>query len=311
MLSPLVELVGHPLAEARDIPSVGVRLQPLSTTADRPPALFGAWSAGSWVNRTTGRLATATMDRLYAKTVAGFRDRLGLPPIPARALRRRRSAEQWPILHGFSPVVVPRPTDWRPGLDVVGYWWPPRPLDWQPQDELVSFLESGAPPVFLSFGSLLMAKEESARLSELVPRALRMAGVRGVIQAGWAGLDATSDDVLTIGDVPHDWLFDRVAAVAHACGAGTTGAGLRAGLPAVGIPEPGGDQPFWARRLRELGVSAATLSRRGLTAERLAAAIEAALTDPTYGTNAKQLAERVADDDGVGEAAAAVEQLTS
>lgn len=311
LLSPLVELVGHPLAEARGIPSIGVRLQPLSTTANHPPSLLGAWSAGPRINQAAGRLATATIDRLYAKTVAAFRDQLGLPSIPARALQRQRTAQQWPVLHGFSPAVVPRPTDWRPGLEVVGYWWPPRPLDWQPPAELVTFLDSGTPPVFLSFGSLLMATDESARLSELVPRALRMVGVRGVIQTGWAGLNTTSDDVLTIGDAPHDWLFERVAGVVHACGAGTTGAGLRAGVPAIGIPAPGGDQPFWARRLRDLHVSPATLSRRKLTAERLAAAIDAALTDPTYRTNAKQLAEQIANDDGAGQAVAAVERLTN
>src|SRR5438445_8001679 len=33
LLSPFAELAGHPLAEARGIPSIGIRLQPLSTTA--------------------------------------------------------------------------------------------------------------------------------------------------------------------------------------------------------------------------------------------------------------------------------------
>jgi sterol 3beta-glucosyltransferase len=46
LLSPLTELAGHP-AEAREIPSLGVRLQPLSTSANHPPAILGAWSAGS------------------------------------------------------------------------------------------------------------------------------------------------------------------------------------------------------------------------------------------------------------------------
>lgn len=58
----------------------------------------------------------------------------------------------------------------------------------------------------------------------------------GVVQTGWAGLDARDDAVLTIGDAPHDWLFPRMAAVVHHMGAGTTGAGLRAGVPAVGLP---------------------------------------------------------------------------
>jgi UDP:flavonoid glycosyltransferase YjiC (YdhE family) len=284
-------------------------MQPLSTTGAHPPAIMGAWSAGRLLNRAAGRMATATIDRVYAGTIASFRAELGLSRMRARSLRRRRTKAGWPILYGFSPSVVPRPADWRPGLEVVGYWWPPRPTGWRPPDEVVSFLGAGDPPVFLSFGSLVMKKEESRRLSELVPAALRKAGVRGIVQAGWAALAASADDVLTIGEVPHDWLFEQVAAVVHACGAGTTAAGLRAGLPAVAIPEPGGDQPFWARRLAALGVSSTTLSRRKLTADGLAAAIETAVTDPSYRDNATHVAARLAAEDGAGRAAAAVEEL--
>jgi UDP:flavonoid glycosyltransferase YjiC (YdhE family) len=309
LLSPFAELAGHPLAEARDIPSMGVRMQPVSTTAAHPPALLGSWSAGSITNRTAGRLATSMFDAMYGKTIAGFREQLGLPPLSTRALRRRRTEAEWPILHGFSPSVVPRPKDWRSGLEVVGYWWPQRPLGWRPPAKVVSFLESGDAPVFLGFGSLTMTKNESARVSELVRQALRTLGVRGMIQAGWAGLDVADNNVLTVGDIPHDWLFGKVAAVVHSCGAGTMAAGLRTGLPAVAIPEPGGDQPFWARRLRELGVSAATLSRRKLTADRLASAIDAALTDPTRRVNAEQLATRIAEEDGAARAVTALEKL--
>jgi UDP:flavonoid glycosyltransferase YjiC (YdhE family) len=163
--------------------------------------------------------------------------------------------------------------------------------------------------VFLSFGSVVMPKKESVRLSELVPVALRRAGVRGVVQAGWAGLTVAADDVRTVGDLPHDWLFEKVSAVVHACGAGTTAAGLRAGRPAVAIPEPGGDQPFWARRLAVLGVSAATLSRRTLTADRLAEAIESALTNDEYRDNAKQVAAQLATEDGAGRAVEVIEEL--
>ncbi|MFI7000427.1 glycosyltransferase [Nocardia sp. NPDC050175] len=309
LLSPFAELVGHPLAEARNIPSIGVRLQPISTTAAFPPSLLGAWSAGPVLNRGAGRFATALFDRMYGKTIAGFRDQLGLPTVPQRTLRRQRTDAEWPILHGVSPSVVPRPADWRAGLDVVGYWWPQRPLDWQPPGELVSFLESGSTPIFFGLGSLMLSKREATRISELVAAALRKVGLRGVIQAGGANLDVVDDNIVTVGAVPHDWLFGKVAAVAHSCGAGTMAAGLRAGLPAVAVPSPGGDQPFWARRLRELGVSSATLPRPKLTAERLAHAIDLTFTEPAHRTAAADLAARIADEDGAASVLTAVEEL--
>lgn len=308
LLSPFAELAGHPLAEARDIPSIGLRLQPLSTTAAYPPSLLGAWSAGSFVNRAAGRRAAGVVDRMYGKTIASFREQLGLPRMSAKAMRRRRTEAEWPILHGYSPTVLPRPEDWRAGLDVTGYWWPERPTGWEPPSDVVSFLESGSTPVFLGFGSLMMPKAEAARLSALVGEALGKVGVRGIVQAGWANLDVADENILTVGDIPHDWLFGEVAAVVHACGAGTMAAGLRAGLPAVAIPEPGGDQPFWAKRLAELGVSSATLARRNLTADNFAAAIDAAVTEPAHRANAEELAARIAQEDGAARVVELVEE---
>jgi UDP:flavonoid glycosyltransferase YjiC (YdhE family) len=309
LLSPFAELAGHQLAEAWDVPTVGIRLQAMSTTAEFPPSILGAWSAGPVLNQAAGRFGAGWIDRFYAKPVAAFRSQLGLPKVSARAQRRRRTEAEWPILHGFSPTVVPRPQDWRRGLDVVGYWWPPRPRDWEPPADVVRFLESGPPPVYIGFGSLPMPKAQATQVSDVIAQALCKAGVRGIVQAGWAQLAVCTDDVLTIGEVPHDWLFDRVAAVAHACGAGTTGAGLRAGLPAIAIPNAG-DQSFWARRLDKLGVNAATLSLKKLTVDSLAAAFTTAVTDPDLRANAKAVAARLASEDGPGEVAKTVEHLT-
>ena len=80
-------------------------------------------------------------------------------------------------------------------------------------------------------------------MTEVVAAAVKQAGVRAVVQAGWAGLAPFEDDILLVGDVPHDWLFRHMAAVVHHAGAGTTGAELRAGVPAVAVPVLL-DQPF-------------------------------------------------------------------
>jgi sterol 3beta-glucosyltransferase len=310
LLSPFAELAGHPLAEAKGSPAVGVRLQPLSATADYPPAVLGARSLGASGNRTAGHLGEWVIDRLYSQTVAEFRRQLGLPKASARALRRKRTEAEWPVLHGYSPIVVPRPADWRAGLDVVGYWWPPRPTQWQPPAALVDFLAAGSEPVFVGFGSMVNSTKEAARLSDLVNRAVRQAGVRAIISAGWAGLDvAGDDDVVTVGDVPYDWLFPQVAAVAHHCGAGTTAEGLRAGIPTVAMPGMG-DQPFWARRLDQLGVSSATIPQRKLTADNLAAAIHSALAETQFRDNAQRIADRIGDEDGAGRLLARIEALT-
>ncbi|HEX7826096.1 MAG TPA: glycosyltransferase [Mycobacterium sp.] len=309
LLSPLSELAGHPLAEARGIPSIGVRMQPLSATAAYPPTVLGAWSAGARGNRLAANAGTWMFDRLYGGVVAGFRRDLGLPKLSARALRCQRTQANWPILHGYSPTVLPRPADWRAGLEAVGYWWPAPTPGWQPPQQLTEFLAAGPAPVFVGLGSTVVTERRAEQLADVIADALRQAGVRGVVQSGWAGLDVSGDDVLTIGDAPHDWLFPRMAAVAHHCGAGTTAAALRAGVPTIALPGPAGDQSFWARRLHELGASTAPIAQRRLTADRLAAAIRTAVTDHQLRATTRQLAGHIANEDGAARVVATVENL--
>ncbi|MBA6437801.1 glycosyltransferase [Streptomyces sp. GMR22] len=283
--------------EASGTPVIGTFLAPACPTREFP--LAGATDAedlGPEGNLAAGQRLLADAAALQADAVAGLRTRLGLPPATSRAATSHTTGADFrPVFHGFSPLVVPRPADWPSGVEVAGYWWPARPRDWRPPAELTDFLQAGPPPVFIGFGS--MAPGEGERLGELVTAAVARAGVRAVVQAGWAGLTAAGDDVLAVGDLPHDWLFPRTAAVVHHAGAGTTAAGLRAGVPAVAVPAMA-DQPFWATRLHHLGVAPRPLPLADLTAESLGAAITTCLTAPALRHRATELADAMGVEDG-------------
>ncbi|MGW7486210.1 glycosyltransferase [Streptomyces sp. NPDC054786] len=296
-LAPL----GLVAAEGLQLPSVGVFLQPLEPTREFPPVIFDMPSWGPFANRALGRCAQSLLARAFAPGVHHLQRRLG---VRQDALERRRAT--WPVHHGFSPAVVPRPADWRPGMEVAGYWWPSEAPGWTPESRLADFLQAGPPPVFVGFGS--MAPGDPERLGRLLGRALRLAGVRGVVQSSWAGLSVEGDDVLTVGEVPHAQLFPQMAAVIHHAGAGTTAAGLRAGVPAVPVPMML-DQPFWASRLTSLGVSPCRLPFQRLTAENLAAAVRKAVHDPRYRHRARQVSALLGTEDGAGRVLTAVEQL--
>ncbi len=309
LVSPFAEMAGHPVAEAGGIPSLGVRLQPLSATAAYPPAVLGAWSAGILGNRLAASTGAWLVDRLYGGVVAGFRRDLGLPKVSGRRLRQQRTTAHWPVLHGYSPVVAPRPDDWRPGLEVTGYWWPAASPEWEPPVELTDFLGAGPAPVFVGFGSMMTTVQRAEQFSDTIRQAAQQAGVRAIVQAGWTGLGVdASDDVLTIGEVPHDWLFPQVAAVAHHCGAGTCAAGLRAAVPTIALPAFG-DGPFWAQRLHELGVSAATIPQHMLTAGCLADAMRTAVGDAALRERCRLIASRIARENGAAHVVSAVESL--
>lgn len=308
LLSPFAEMAGHALAEAERIPSLGVRLQPLSATAAHPPSVLGAWSAGAFGNRSAADTGAWLVDRLYGGVVADIRSALDLPTASTRRLRRQRAEAHWTVLHGYSPLVAQRPVDWRPGLEVTGYWWPASTRDWEPPAQLTDFLAAGPAPIFVGFGSMMTTVQRAERISDIIRRAAQRAGVRAIVQAGWTSLDVVGDDVLTIGDTPHDWLFPKLAAVAHHCGAGTTAAGLRAGVPTIALPAYG-DGPFWAHRLDRVGVSAATIPQRRLTVDRLADAFRVAVNDPQLRENSRRLAAQIAAEDGADRVVFAVNAL--
>ncbi|MER5479723.1 glycosyltransferase [Streptomyces sp. NPDC002734] len=301
--SPLSRTAGA----AFGVPVVGTHLVPSFATAEfRLPGARDADGTEPGGNLAAGRAVERRTEAAFAGAVTRVRAHLGLPETGHGA-----PEDTGPVFHGYSPLVIPRPADWPTRAEVVGYWWPARPDDWRPPAELVDFLQAGPPPVFIGFGS--MAPGEGERLGELVTSAVERAGVRAVVQAGWAGLGGsgpTGPDVLAVGDLPHDWLFPRTAAVVHHAGAGTTGAGLRAGVPALPVPVLT-DQPFWAARLHGLGVAPPPLPFQELTAESLAAGITACLSEPSYRRRAAALASRVAAEDGAGAVVAHVTALES
>ncbi|MGW2867545.1 glycosyltransferase [Kitasatospora sp. NPDC001225] len=296
--------LGQVAAEAAGIPSIGLYLQPLAPTREFAPAVTGTRSLGRSGNLLAGHAVQAATDQLFVPAVRGLRRRLGLPPLGIARARRNH-----PVLHGFSPLVVPRPADWRPRLEVAGYWWPADRPDWQPPARLLDFLAAGPPPVFVGFGSLVVPDAE--RLTATVLAAARAARVRLLLQSGWSGLAAEdSDSVLTVGDTPHDWLFPRTAAVVHHAGAGTTAAALRSGTPAVPVPAQL-DAPFWSARLARLGVSPGPVPLRGLTPARLATSLRLTLDDPRYRTRARAVATTLAAEDGAAKVLAAVERVSA
>jgi UDP:flavonoid glycosyltransferase YjiC (YdhE family) len=206
-----------------------------------------------------------------------------------------------PALFGFSTAVVPKPPDWGEHHHVTGYWFLDHAPDWQPPPDLVDFLESGPAPVCVGFGSMRHPAAEEA--TDLVLLALERTGQRGVLLTGWGGLTRvrSSERVFAVESVPHDWLFPRVAAVVHHGGAGTTAAACRAGIPSVIIPFMA-DQPFWGRRLHDLGVAPAPIPLDQLSAERLADALDVVLTDADLAARATALGERIRSEDSVGRA---------
>lgn len=286
----------YDVAEALGIPAIGAHLQPTEPSAAYPPVVLGtARSMGAIGNKLLGSLIAAGKAP-YDVPSARIRRELGLHKKSRAAAERQRRKANHSILHGFSSSVFPRPADWRSGLVTTGYWWPGADPDWHPSAELLEFLADGPAPVFIGFGS------SEAMDAAFMLETVRRAGVRAVLQ----GVEGVSEpDVLSVGTVPHEWLFPRMAAVVHHAGAGTAAAGLRAGVPTVSVPIYT-DQPFWAARITSLGAGPQPVPYKELSTERLSDAIKKATTKPEYAANARKLAAVLATEDGTAPVAAAL-----
>lgn len=271
-----------------------------------------ATSRDTIANLIAGFVAIAGMHRVMAPAGRLVRQRLGEPRETLWHYGRQGMAV--PVLLAASPIVVPPPPDWGPRVRVCGYWPLPAPEAAQIAElvppQVHDFLQAGPRPVYLGFGSMTSA--DPAATTALLLQAVRRAGVRAIIHRGVDGLGADgvppdlADRVLFVGSVPHAWLLPRCAAAVVHGGAGSTAAGLRAGIPTMAVPHIG-DQSYWGRRLHEVGVGPAPIHRSRLTAPALAAAVTTLTTDRSMAARAAEIAAALAREDGVADAVTLLE----
>ncbi|XP_018826962.1 sterol 3-beta-glucosyltransferase UGT80A2-like [Juglans regia] len=198
----------------------------------------------------------------------------------------------------WSPQLVPKPKDWGPNIDVVGFCFLDLASNYQPADSLVKWLEAGKEPIYIGFGSLPIQNPEE--MTGIIIEALEITQQRGIISKGWGGLGNLAEPkkfVYLLDNCPHDWLFQRCIAVVHHGGAGTTAAGLKAACPTTIIPFFG-DQPFWGERVCARGVGPAPIPVDELTRDKLVDAIRFML-DPKVKERSVEIAKAMENEDGV------------
>ena len=162
--------------------------------------------------------------------------------------------------------------------------------------------------MYIGFGS--MSTRNPAETTQLIVQALAHTQQRAILLSGWDGLRSSNlpDSIYMLDSAPFSWLFPRMAAVVHHGGSGTTSAGLRAGVPSIIVPFFG-DQPFWGQRVADLGVGPAPIPYKRLTSDRLAQAIQIAVTDQTMRQRAAELGSEIRAEDGIAQALRVIQNL--
>ncbi len=297
---------GYHVAEALGIPGfLALPIPALSPTRAFPVPVLPLPDLGGPLNKLSYGAFFRSIILPYRSMVNRWRVRtLGLPTLPLPASELDLRGEPVVRLYPCSPRVIPVPADWNGSSVMTGYWFLDQGKDWQPPDELDAFLEDGPPPVYVGFGST-SPDPEGSRATAIA--ALKRLGLRGILATGRRGM--AGPGIIEIEGAPHDWLFPRMAAVVHHGGAGTTAEGLRAGKPTAVFPSNFGDQLFWGRQVRALGVGAEPVRQKKLTIERLTAAICVVTEGESTRRRAAWLGERIRAEDGVARAVEVVAGL--
>lgn len=309
-------LFGWDIAEYLGIPHAVVSVIPLARSRYRP--LMGFPTGFRFLpgyNRITFYLGEQIGWQMFRTAVNRWRKNVGLNPQPFFGVYQRMERERTPIINGFSEQVIPRPPDWGKHIHSTGWWMPedlvqePNVSTWSPPEELLQFLSAGSPPVFIGFGS--MPVHDPVKATALIVDAVRAAGQRAILHAGWAGLGGDLPaNIHRIDYAPYSWLFPHMAAVIHHGGSGTTGYALSSGVPSFVVPF-GFDQDMWGVRSTELGVGPTPLPFKSLNAERLAAHIRDTVEYPAFRSCAEALGNKLRAEKGALRVVPIIEHLLS
>lgn len=290
------------LAQHRGIGHILATFLPITPTRQGRSSVFAALpDRTSRLNTLAGTVAAGAAYRVYAGAGRVVRRRLGLPPNTLRAYWR--TARSTPGLLAAGPTLVPPAPEWEPHLKQTGQWYLPGPQDWAPSPELAAFLDAGSAPVYVGFGS--MASADAAVTARTVLEGARLAGVRVVFGAGWSGVDLPErpGEVALLDAVPHDRLFPLMAGVVHHGGAGTTATATRAAAPQWILPHIG-DQPYWGRRIAQLGIGPDPVAPHRLDPATVAAALTRLTEDRATAHRAATIGAAVRAESGVAAAVA-------
>jgi UDP:flavonoid glycosyltransferase YjiC (YdhE family) len=158
-------------------------------------------------------------------------------------------------------------------------------------DEVLSWIAAGTAPIYFGFGSAMRVETDVTVAT--ISAACAQLGERALICSGLSDFShiPDSDHVKIVREVKHAAVFPACRAVVHHGGAGTTAAGMRAGIPTLILWLPVADQPIWAAVVERLKVGFGR-DFSTTTSESLIADLRMILA-PEYAARARKVATQM------------------
>lgn len=265
---------------------------------------------GKFMNSVWWKIGEVMINSFSKSTINMMRKREGLPPLK-RILGEATESKTLNLIASSYLLCPPQP-DWENHHRVCGFFNIPYEGErWQIPESLDIFLNSGPPPIYMTFGSMMSFDPAIHEITHLMVDAVRLADCRAIIQSHWDDISDIPENPLIykISSAPHQYIFPHCSAVVHHGGAGTTQSSTLSGCPSVVVAHIA-DQPFWGRELHRLGVAPKPLHRRSVTAKKLSEKIKTVLASAAIKEKAQRISEIMKREDGVRRAVQLIENLS-
>jgi UDP:flavonoid glycosyltransferase YjiC (YdhE family) len=313
-----LSLWGYHIAEKLNVPCICSSYVPITPTKDFPFLKFGNQKTRNFLLRHLNYFSYLVVEFLSwqadRKVINQFRQQvLKLAPVPFLGNRYRYNApskfkiKEISILYQFSSQVIPLPSDWnQPNLYITGNWFIEEEEEYRPSSDLFNFLKDKEKPIYIGFGSMVMRNPQ--QIAELLIEAINATKQRAIIASSWSNLEQFIDreknpHIFVSSDyIPFNWLFPQTKLLIHHGGSGTTALGLKAGIPQILTPFFA-DQPAWAEKLVNLGVSSDFIPFKKLSSQELTTAIKSTINNPSIYDKAQKIKNLIERENGVKVAA--------
>lgn len=311
ILYSILGSVAYHVGEKYNIPCFRIPFCPIDPTGEFPAMTAPRLPLGSLYNRLTFSGGDFLWSNATRSLLNDWRVDMGLKKIKLFEFPyRKMNGKYIPTLYPFSSTLVPKPKEWGDNCYLTGFWILENSENFTPDEKLKKFLDGGPKPLYIGFGSTVGGNFD--RILRVVLDSVENTKQRALLSSGWRNLSNVKlpDTVMQIGNIPHEWLFKRVVAVSHHGGAGTTAAGVRAGVPSIIVPF-GGDQPFWGDRLYQLGIGTKPIWSKKLNVDNYSNAIRQAVCNQSMKEKAVLIGEQLQRENGVDNAIKILENILS
>lgn len=284
-------LPGSTVAEYLGIPYRHVCYVPLALPSRHYAPVFSPWQRlPMWCNRILWSINNIFLNKLMGSILNSNRKKFGLKPV-----ERFIDYFYKDLIIAADERLAPVPVDVRQNYIQTGYWHLFDDEELEP--EVVKFIEAGAPPIYIGFGSM-------TGISQIKTRALleviKSPNYRFIISRGWANLGNLLDlpHVKVVDYVPHEKLFSRMSLVIHHGGAGTVHTAARMGVPQIVIPHIM-DQHYWGERVYRLKIGSRPIKKTRLSRANLLRAVDEVNNSKEIKARALEMGQYLRSQDGL------------